>query len=102
MEVAIPHELTRDEVRSRLKNSGNTIADGIPGGMAEVMTDWPSDDRMDMSIQAMGQIIRGFVEIKDSEVVFNVTLPPALGFIKPMVESTIQDQGRKLVAPKKD
>ena len=66
------------------------------------MTDWPSDDRMDMSIEAMGQMIRGFVLIKDDSVVFNVTLPPALGFVKPMVEATIKDQGRKLVAPAKD
>lgn len=99
MEVALPHDLGREEVRRRLKDNAHRISDNIPGGMAEVVTSWPSEDRMDMSISAMGQLMRGHVDIEDSQVVFWVDLPPALGFIKPIVEASIRDQGQRMLAP---
>ena len=102
MEVAIPHELGREEVRRRLKSNSHSIADAVPGGMAEVVTDWPSEDRMTMAIKAMGQDLNGHVDIADNEVVFVVELPAALGFIKPMVEGAIRQQGERLVAPPRE
>ena len=102
MQVAIPHDLGREEVRRRLKSNSHSIADSIPGGMAEVTTDWPSEDRMTMNIKAMGQDLHGHIDIADSEVVFVVELPAALGFIKPMVEGAIRQQGQKLVAPPRE
>ncbi|TIX49541.1 polyhydroxyalkanoic acid system family protein [Alteraurantiacibacter aquimixticola] len=102
MQVAIPHQLGREEVRRRLKSNSHSIADAVPGGMAEVTTDWPSEDRMVMNIKAMGQDLTGHVDIADSEVVFVVELPAALGFIKPMVEGAIRQQGERLVAPPRE
>jgi hypothetical protein len=99
MEVAIPHNLGRDEVRSRLRARSHTIADGIPGGMAQVNTAWTSEDRMDMAIAAMGQSLVGHIDIADAQVVLNIDLPPALGFLKPIVESAVRQQGQKLLAP---
>jgi hypothetical protein len=99
MQVAIPHALGRDEVRHRLKSRSHMIGDGIPGGMAEVVTSWPSEDRMDMSIAAMGQVLTGHIDIQDGQVLFVMELPGALGFIQPMVENAIRQQGHKLLAP---
>lgn len=101
MQVAIPHQLTREEVRRRFKDGSHEIADSIPGGMAEISTSWPSEDRMDMAITAMGQSMNGTLDIADNEVVFSVDLPPALAFIKPMVENAIRQQGQKMLAPPK-
>ncbi len=98
MQVAIPHRLGREEVRSRLRSSSHSIGDSIPGGMADVVTDWPSEDRMHMSITALGQVIDGHVDIEDQQVVFVVSLPPALGFIQPMVEGAIRQQGDRLLS----
>ena len=101
MEVAIPHNLGRDEVRSRLRSRSHTLADSIPGGMAQVTTGWPSDDRMTLDIAAMGQALNGHIDIQDSQVVLHMELPPALGFLKPIVEGAIRQQGQKLLeAPK--
>jgi hypothetical protein len=101
MEVAIPHQLGRDEVRRRLRENSHTMADSIPGGMAEVTTSWPSEDRMDMAIAAMGQSLVGHIDIADAQVVLNIDLPPALGFLKPIVESAVRQQGQQLLAPPK-
>lgn len=101
MEVAIPHQLGRDEVRRRLRENSHTMADSIPGGMAEVTTSWPSEDRMDMAIAAMGQALVGHIDVGDSQVVLHIDLPPALGFLQPIVEGAIRQQGQQLLAPPK-
>lgn len=99
MQVAIPHSLGREEARRRLGASSHQISDAIPGGMAQVTTEWVGEDSLALSINAMGQVLDGRIDIGESEVLFNLDLPLALGFIKPVVESTIQQAGQKLLAP---
>jgi hypothetical protein len=99
MQVPIPHSLGRDEARRRLRANSHKMADGFPGGMAQVDTSWPSEDRMAMSIQAMGQSVVGHIDIEDSQVVLTVDLPPALGFIEPLVAGAIKQSGQKMLAP---
>ena len=98
MEVAIPHQLGREEVRSRMRSRSHMIADGIPGGMAQVTTAWPSEDRMTLDIAAMGQALTGHIDVEDTQVVLHMDLPPALGFLKPIVEGAIRQQGQKMLA----
>jgi hypothetical protein len=102
MRVALPHDLDKATVRERLRSRSHEIADHIPGGMARVTTSWPSEDRMDMVVHAMGQQLTGAVELEDKQVVFTVTLPPALGFIEPIVENAIKASGQKLIGPTSD
>jgi len=99
MQVAIPHRLAKEEVRQRLRANSHRMGDAIPGGMAQVQTTWPTDDRMAMAINAMGQSLNAHVDIEDSQVMFYVDLPPALGFIEPIVEGAIRKQGQALLAP---
>jgi hypothetical protein len=99
MQVAIPHQLGKDEVRQRLQTNSHKIGEGVPGGMAEVATSWPTQDRMAMTINAMGQTLHAHVDIEDQQVLFFVDLPPALGFIKPLVEGAIRQQAPKLLGP---
>ncbi len=101
MEVEIPHNLGREEVRRRLSENSHRIGDNIPGGMAQVTTSWPSEDRMAMAVGALGQMLTGHVDIADDKVIFHMELPPALGFIKPIVEGAIRQQGQNLLAPPK-
>ncbi len=102
MQVAIPHNLGREEVRRRMQARGHEIGDNIPGGMADVQTSWPSEDRMTLSISAMGQALTGHIDIEEEQVLFEMMLPPALGFLKPIVEAAIADQGRRMLEPPKD
>jgi uncharacterized protein involved in copper resistance len=98
MQVAIPHQLGKEEVRRRLSANSHRLADGMPG-MAEVTTDWPSEDRMRLSVRAMGQVVDGHVDVEEAQVIFHVTLPPALGFFQPIVEGAIRQQGPRLLGP---
>ena len=99
MEVAIPHSLGKATVRERLRARGHLIGEGIPGGVADVQTAWPSEDRMSLAVTALGQTVNGHVDIEDTQVVFVVEVPPALGFVKPIIEGAIRQQGQKLLGP---
>jgi hypothetical protein len=101
MRVAIPHNLGRDEARRRLKTRGHEVADKMGGSFARVTTGWPSDDRMSITVEALGQAMGGLVDIEDSQVVFEVDLPGALSFVEPMMAGAIRQHGQKLLeAPK--
>lgn len=97
MKVALPHDLGREEVRRRLKERSHEIADYIPGGMAQVETNWRSEDVMELSVNAMGQGITGNVEVEEEQVIFRIDLPPMLSFVKPMIESAIRSNGTKML-----
>lgn len=98
MRVPIPHELPREEVRRRLRERSHEMAAHIPGPMAEVLTDWPSEDRMNMTIRAMGQNLVGTVDIEDNRLVVEVTLPPLISFMEPTIAGAMKSQGQKLLA----
>jgi hypothetical protein len=102
MRVAIPHGLGQEEARRRLKAHGHEIADHIPGGMADVSTGWPSENRMTIRVAAMGQALDGQIDIEESQVVFELALPEALSFIEPIVEGAIRKNGQKLLEAPKD
>ncbi len=102
MRVPIAHDLPREEVRRRLRERGPEIGNAIPGGMAEVTTSWADEDRMNLSVKAMGQGIDGQVIIEEHQVVFQIDLPPALSFVEPVISGAIRQQGQKLLAPKRD
>jgi hypothetical protein len=99
MQVAIPHQLGKEEARRRLRTNSHRMGEAIPGGMTQVETTWPSEDRMVMAITAMGQSLNAHIDIEDAQVTFFVDLPPALGFIQPIVEGAIRQQSHKLLAP---
>ena len=97
MRVAVPFDISRDVVRERLKTRSHEIADHIPGGMAQVDTDWSSEDRMNLTISTMGQSLRGTVDIEEKQLVFDIALPPALSFLEPIISGSIRKQGQKLL-----
>ncbi len=97
MRVAVPHSLGREEVRSRLKGRIHELADVIPGGMADVSSHWPNDDRMDLTVVAMGQTVAGNIVIEDATVTVDIALPLALSFVEPMIRGAIERNSRKLL-----
>jgi hypothetical protein len=99
MQVPIPHNLGRDEARRRLQANSHNIGQQFPGGMAQVDTSWTSEDRMAMSINAMGQSLVGRIDVEDTQVVLTIDLPPALSFVEPIIAGAIKQGGQKMLAP---
>lgn len=97
MRIALPHSLGKDEARRRVRDRSGEIANFVPG-FASVTTSWTHDDRMDLTVGAMGQEMTGAIEVGESEVAFTVELPAALSFVEPMIRSQLEAKGRKLLS----
>lgn len=97
MRIALPHSLGKEEARRRVRERSGEIANFVPG-FASVSTVWAGDDRMNLTVGAMGQELTGAIEVGENEVAFTVELPAALGFIEPMIRSQIEAKGRKLLS----
>lgn len=97
MRIAIPHSIGKEEARRRVSERSGEIANFIPG-FASVNTAWQSEDRMILTVGAMGQELTGTIEVSDKDVAFTVELPAALSFVEPMIRSQIEAKGRKLLS----
>lgn len=98
MELTFPHSLGREEACRRLREHEAEIANIAPG-MAEVTTHWPSAERLELQVSAMGKQITGAVEIGENSVSFNFDLPAALSFAAPMIKAALEPKARKLLGP---
>lgn len=99
MRVTLPHTLTKEEVRTRMHKHADEIGSFFPAGIAKVTTGWPSEDRMSITAEVVGQIIPGGVEIGDNEVVIEMDLPLLLGLMKGPLEAAVKKEGGRLLAP---
>ena len=96
MRVAIPHTLTRDEARRRLRDKAERAMEKADS-MATITTSFVDDDHMAMSVTAMGYTVDCAVELTDTELVVDVDIPATLGFAKRMIEGMIREKTGKLL-----
>ncbi|GAB5350137.1 polyhydroxyalkanoic acid system family protein [Alteriqipengyuania sp. 357] len=99
MRVPIQHSLTKEEVRRRLRERMPELPAHMPGGAAEVQTEWPNEDCMKVAVGAMGQTVRTTITIEETQVIVELDLPPMLSFFKPLIAAAVADKGTKLLAP---
>lgn len=99
MRVTLPHDLPKEEVRRRMRAHAGEIADFFPAGIAKVTTDWPGEDRMNITAEVVGYTIPGGVEVRDSEVVITMELPMILGLMRGPLEHAVRKEGGRLLAP---
>ncbi|MCA1660825.1 MAG: polyhydroxyalkanoic acid system family protein [Novosphingobium sp.] len=97
MRVGIPHSLDKAEVRRRLESRMPELANHIPGGFAQVDHAWLGEDRMRLSVGALGQAVVALLDVEERQVVVTVELPPQLAFFGGAVEQAIRNQGTKLL-----
>jgi len=101
MRVPIPHKLGKDEAKRRLRERSGEMAGLFPGG-ADVTIDWPQEDRMAMQVAAMGQTVRGHIDVAEDRVVFEIALPAALSFVEPMIRGVVEQKAQKLLTQGQD
>jgi hypothetical protein len=100
MRVTIPHTLGKDEVRRRLAARTGTAeakAGAVIGGPLSLELSWLDDDHLIVDARAMGYTVPTTMEIAETALVFEVTLPAGLGFARGMIEKLIQERGQKLL-----
>jgi hypothetical protein len=95
--VSVPHNLSREEVRRRLRSRVGELGRHIPGGVADLQTGWPSEDRMTLDIVAMSQRLSATLDIEDKAVRVTMILPPLLGMMSGLIARAVQEKGGQLL-----
>ena len=98
MRVPIKHDLPKEEVRRRLRERMPELPQHMPGGAAEMTSEWPSEDCMNLTVGAMGQTVRTKVTIEERQVIVELDLPAMLSFFKPLIAAAVTEKGTKLLS----
>lgn len=95
--VALPHKLGKDEARRRLKSRIGELPGHIPGGVAAVTSEWPSEDTMQLEVAAMGQTVAAKIVVLDNALDVTIDLPPMLSFFGDIIRRTVEAKGGQLL-----
>jgi hypothetical protein len=97
--VSIPHQLGRAEAKRRVDEGFGDFSRHL-GGSAGALTKTWTGDRLNFSLQALGQGISGFLDVADDVVRVEVLLPGFLAMIAGKVKGTLQKEGQLLLGNK--
>ncbi|KUR76824.1 polyhydroxyalkanoic acid system family protein [Novosphingobium sp. FSW06-99] len=101
MRLEIPHTLGKDEVRRRIAariDGAEEKASVLVGGPLSLHLTWIDRDRLSVEASAMGYTVPSTLEIAETALLFDVTIPGGLGFARGMIENLIRERGEKLLA----
>lgn len=97
--INLPHTLGAEEAKRRMQGGIGQLKDHIPGGAAEVQSRWEGD-RMFLDIRAMGQAVRGQLDVEERRVRLEVMLPAMLAMFGPIIERALAKRGGDLLEDK--
>lgn len=97
--VNIPHELGRAEARRRIDEGFGRLFQQM-GGTAGALTKSWEGDKLNFSLEAMGQAISGVIEVAETTVRLEVLLPNFLAMIAGKLKGRLQKEGQILLEKK--
>ena len=96
--VSIPHSLGREEAMRRLKTGLTRAATSVP--MLSVDEERWDNNRMTFRVRALGQIAAGHLDVEETSVRLEVTLPWLLQRFAEAAQVAIQKRGQLLLTKK--
>ncbi|HEY0115252.1 MAG TPA: polyhydroxyalkanoic acid system family protein [Allosphingosinicella sp.] len=93
--VDVPHSLGAAEARRRIADGTGSIVRHLPAG-ATAQPRWDGN-RLELDISAMGQQLCASLDVQEKLVRVEAVLPPALAFLRPMIEAGIRRTGTELL-----
>ena len=96
IEVDLPHKLGREEARRRIAGNVHKLSDHIPGGAADVKSNWVGD-QLNLDITAMGQTVAAQIDVEETKVRCRVMLPGLLALFAAPIEAALNRKGSDLL-----
>ena len=97
--IDLPHKLGAEEAKRRMRDGIGKLKDHIPGGSAQVESSW-QDDRMNLRVQAMGQEVAGHIDVQETKVRLELTLPAMFALFAGPIEALLRSKGGDLLEDK--
>lgn len=98
--IDLPHSLSIEEAKRRMQGGIGKLKDHIPGGVAEVESSW-TGDRMHLLVRALGQEVRGHIDVLDRLVRLEVLLPDVLALFGPHIAGMLRQGSADLLEDKR-
>ena len=95
MSVDVPHNLGAAEARRRIEGGTGQLVSRLPAGATAKPT-WIGN-RLQLDITALGQEMKANLDVQEKLVRVEVVLPPALAFLRPLIETGIRRTGAELL-----
>jgi putative polyhydroxyalkanoate system protein len=95
--ASIPHRLTREEARRRIESEIATLRQQHGHLLHSLHESW-TGDRLDFSMSALGQSIRGNLVVSDHAVNIEVELPWLLAMLAGPVKKRVEQEGQLLLS----
>lgn len=102
IDVAVPHRLTRDEARSRLREGTARLQAQLAGSstpIAQVHEAW-TDYHNEFRFTAIGQTITGRMDVEAECVRLAIDLPWVLAMIADGLRGRVEQETRKMLEKK--
>lgn len=99
LSVDVPHSLGAAEARRRIEGGTGQLVGSLPAGVAATPR-W-TGDRLDLALDAMGQAMTASLTVHETHVRVEAVLPPALAFLRPLIEAGIRSRGGALLDDKR-
>ncbi len=99
LEVRVPHNLGRDEIRRRLDEAAVRARTEYAGSISQLQTTWDGDDRLGIFLVVKGMKFNGEIEVRTNELVAKLHVPMLASLFAGTIRSGIEDQLGKLVVP---
>ena len=96
--VDLPHRLGAEEARRRIAGGMGRLTDHLPYG-ADVSSEW-SGDTLDLRVAAMGQEVSARIEVQETIVRVEMTVPAALSFFTRAIEAAVRRKGADMLEDK--
>ena len=97
--VTIPHHLGRDEAVRRLKSGLSTLRTSY-GHLFSVQEESWTDNRLQIRVSALAQVVSGTVEVFDDHVNLEVSLPWLLAALAEKIQPLIRKEGAQMLEKK--
>jgi hypothetical protein len=97
--ISIPHQLGRAEARRRIEGGFAKFVHVLPGSGSTCSERWDGD-RLTFGVAAMGQTVKGVIDVNDAAVTMEIELPGVLGMIASGLKDRLRKAGQLLLTKK--
>lgn len=95
--VRVPHQLTKDEARTRLERFVEMLQQKFEGQVSDLTQSWEGD-KLGFRFKTYGIQLDGGITITDSELNLAGDMPFSAMMFRGKIESAIREQLERLVA----
>ena len=96
IDVTLPHTLGKGAAKERLGNNIHKLRDHVPGGAADVTSNW-AGDTLNLRVTAMGATVDAAIAVEERLVRCHINLPGILALFARPIEAMLKAKGPELL-----